>query len=307
MQNEENLTNKVEVINSDLVKANAFNEDAALTLDLIYNFISENRNIFGTSGSSMPNLDSFFDKNGYVPVKVLNPCCHKKEENNAAGDDNDRKRRPKDKPKDRQRQGQPQTQQVPGEIFVPQLQQVPSFKPVVVPLPHPISTPIPLTPPSGVVSTPPATMPTPAPIDAPIVMPTPEAPPDLKGSPVLPPLTAPDLNHVPREKEAPIAAMRPDEGGSNEFEGLVPENWYGEQFEFSPDMVVPGENGIPENDLEGLGTVLNLLSYLVPYLGEVKAAKTIYDLYKMFRSAKNISDFLGMGTSGSTGNSPSGF
>ena len=189
MQNEEILNDKIDNINSDLVKANAFNEDAALTLDLIYNFLSVNRNLFGSNTPGMPHLDSFFDKNGYVPVKVLNPCCENKEKSSGG------------LPFPKLPIGGP----VP--VPVPELAPAPAPKPVVVPLPHPISTPIPLTPPSGVVSTPPAPMPTPAPIDAPIVMPTPEAAPDLKGSPALPPMQAPDLNPVsPSLPAVPITA-----------------------------------------------------------------------------------------------------
>jgi len=205
MENEENLTDKIDGINSELVKANAFNEDAALALDLIYNFFAKNRNIFGNSGSSIPHLDMFFNENGYVPVKVLNPCCHNaEEENNNGGLPYIPKPRPNPIP---ETVPKPVPVPVPKPVPVP----VPTPAPVPVTPPQPISEPIPLLPPTGVISTPPEPLPAPTPTDAPINMPKMDAPPDLIGSPVLPPVQEPDLKPVvPLTPVAPVLPVTPE-------------------------------------------------------------------------------------------------
>lgn len=193
MQDEnENLSDKIDDINSQLVKANDFNENAALELDLIYNFFSENQNLFKHQSGSMPYLDKFFDDNGYIPVKVLNPCCCNHEDEEAI----DWPKLPAI-PKGR-----------PIEVPVTEPITAPAPKPAVRPLTHPISKPIPFLPPTGVVSTPPVTLPTPSPTDAPIVMPKTDVEPDLIGSPVLPPVQAPDVTPiVPSTPLAPVTTL----------------------------------------------------------------------------------------------------
>lgn len=66
-------------------KSNAFNENASFELDSIYNFLVANKNMLNQKTESdasvtrkniqspIPNIDSFFDLNGYIPVMVLNP------------------------------------------------------------------------------------------------------------------------------------------------------------------------------------------------------------------------------------------
>lgn len=212
MENEDNLVNKVDAINSELVKANAFNENASLSLDLIYNFLDQNRNIFGSGGSSLPNLDNFFDKNGYVPVKVLNPCCHKKEggDGGAGGKKPRRKRTPREEEEERQRQRQGQRQGqrqaqpgkifIPGEITQPGTETAPPIRlpgvnpyPVGVPVIPPLAEPLPADQPIKNPGTaPPAPVPvTPEPLDNPI--------------PVTPPITVPGPDSIP------IFKPRPDE------------------------------------------------------------------------------------------------
>ncbi len=77
--------------NTDIIKkTNAYNENAALELDSIYNFFATNKDFLKSKTnttsnadgspvvnksvqSPIPNIDNFFEIHGYIPVMVLNP------------------------------------------------------------------------------------------------------------------------------------------------------------------------------------------------------------------------------------------
>jgi len=335
----ENLSNKIDDINSQLVKANAFNENAALELDLIYNFLSENQNLFKHQTSGMPNLDKFFDDNGYIPVKVLNPCCCNHDDSKDESDDGRKRRRNRpgneEEEPQRQRQGQRQGQAVPGEIFVPQPQQIPGAqpapitKPSPIPAAPPITKPIPLGEPAPadqpvIPGTAPAPVPkpviepaqpaeTPKPLDnpapetPPITVPGPDSRPIFKPGPSEPLIPAnnpepliPDAKPIfkpepqtPANNPNPPEKEHPGELPAAASQGLVPEDWW--KYQGAPGLAV-GDNALPNEPISTMD-MLNVLSYFVPYLGEAKGLKTIYDLYKLFRNMKSIGEFI----------SPSGF
>lgn len=74
------VSDNVKETNKLLAESSAFNENAALQLDAIYNFLAMNKNLFKgnvadvqQAQSSLPKLDEFFDRNGYIPVKIINP------------------------------------------------------------------------------------------------------------------------------------------------------------------------------------------------------------------------------------------
>jgi hypothetical protein len=206
MENEnENLSDKIDDINSQLVKANDFNEDAALELDLIYNFLSQNQNLFKNQNGGMPNLDSFFDKNGYIPVKVLNPCCCSHDEETSIN--------------------WPKLPTLPKfapiEVPVPKpaTVTVPDQKPVVVPQTPPVEVPVPAEVPPVVVPEPPKPIEPPIPETAPPVLPKPDSKPDVIPFPDKPkapevPDATPGVNNPP-----PIPVLPP----ANEPSAPVPE------------------------------------------------------------------------------------
>lgn len=79
-QQDNDISQEIEETTKLMAKSNAFNEDAAIHLDSIYNFLVENNHIFEqntpvkkvTESSAMPTLDSYFNDNKFIPVKVLN-------------------------------------------------------------------------------------------------------------------------------------------------------------------------------------------------------------------------------------------
>lgn len=166
------LFSELDATNKILNDTNAFNENAALQLDAIYNFLSMNRDLFGnqslnvTSENHITHIDDFFNRNGYIPVKVLNPCCEDK------GGIEFPRGNPKGGKKSKQRQ--PQTVPQPQTNPIPQLKPSPVKPPVFVP---PVVTP---TPP---ITTPaPDLIPQPPPVSAPDLIPQ------------TPPVSAPDIN-----------------------------------------------------------------------------------------------------------------
>lgn len=83
---EDNDVSSLLAENTNVIKkSNAFNENASFELDAIYNFLVANKGMLNQKTESdasvtkkiiqspIPNIDNFFDLNGYIPVKVLNP------------------------------------------------------------------------------------------------------------------------------------------------------------------------------------------------------------------------------------------